>query len=173
MKILEFATFENLSNIIQNNFNNKAIMISINTILTQLDKLKRHLKCGFEEELIINSDGTVIRDPCISHCLLFAFDTENINKEKEKEIKDVIDLTGKNNDVKNIDSEFSLAKGWALKSNQKFGEKGGNRMMKEIKVLLECFFLNRNRNQKDKMNTQDMHTELLKYVETAEEDIPK
>lgn len=49
-------------------------------------------------------------------------------------------------------------------------------MKKGIKALLERFFLNGNRNQKDKMNAQDMHTELLKYVEVgelAEEDIPK
>ncbi|RHZ75937.1 hypothetical protein Glove_208g81 [Diversispora epigaea] len=100
---------------------------------------------------------------------------ENINKV-EREIEDIIDLTGNNNDIKSIDSEFPLIKGWALKSNQKFGGKGGNRMKKEIKTLLECFFLNGNRNQKDKMNAQDMQTELLKYVEAgelAEDDIPK
>ncbi|RHZ49869.1 hypothetical protein Glove_510g27 [Diversispora epigaea] len=100
---------------------------------------------------------------------------ENINKV-EREIEDIIDLTGNNNDIKSIDSEFPLIKGWALKSNQKFGGKGGNRMKKEIKTLLECFFLNGNRNQKDKMNAQDMQTELLKYIEAgelAEDDIPK
>ncbi|RHZ50567.1 hypothetical protein Glove_495g38 [Diversispora epigaea] len=407
-----FTTFENLFNIIQSNSNNKTIM---NTMFIQLDKLKRHLKCDFEEELAVGLDGKVIHDPCISHCLLFAFEnisedyqsklTEakeqllyflshqarkfylnaqfkailseldsngaviiadykmrvlpqsaretkqdffgkswlflepgeaktiidshhaaithtikrylrigydissgedivqaakgllgtslaNLEPNRNNEIKDVhesdktnkpkntrkkskiktikgisnffywewpcqdkyegyirarplphvgnwsnfspsyiadlwnsplyqpqplisqctipetkwtipitmesdsnennininiegtyssktidiIDLTGNNNDIKSIDSEFPLIKGWALKSNQKFGGKGGNRMKKEIKTLLECFFLNGNRNQKDKMNAQDMQTELLKYVEAgelAEDDIPK
>jgi len=69
-----------------------------------------------------------------------------------------------------------LAKGWALKGSQKLGGRGGKRIKKEVKALLELFFLNGNRRQKDRMNAQDMYSELLKYVETGElekEDIPK
>ena len=49
-------------------------------------------------------------------------------------------------------------------------------MKKEVKSLLELFFLNGNRKSEDKMNAQGMHNELLKYIEAGEldeEDIPK
>jgi hypothetical protein len=49
-------------------------------------------------------------------------------------------------------------------------------MKKEVKVLLELFFLNGNRRSEDRMNAQSMHDELLKRVEAGEleeEDIPK
>ncbi len=75
-----------------------------------------------------------------------------------------------------IDQIFPLKKGWALKGNQKLGGRGGKRMKKEVKALLELFFLNGNRRQKDRMNAQEMHDELLKYIETSEfeeENIPK
>ncbi len=75
-----------------------------------------------------------------------------------------------------IDQIFPLKKGWALKGNQKLGGRGGKRMKKEVKALLELFFLNGNRRQKDRMNAQEMHDELLKYIETSEfeeEDISK
>jgi len=72
-----------------------------------------------------------------------------------------------------IDQIFPLKKGWALKGNQKLGGRDGKRMKKEVKALLELFFLNGNRRQKDRMNAQEMHDELLKYIETSEEDIPK
>src|SRR6266498_4235563 len=75
-----------------------------------------------------------------------------------------------------IDQIFPLKKGWALKGNQKLGGRGGKRMKKEVKALIELFFLNGNRRQKDRMNAQEMHDELLKYIETSEfeeEDISK
>ena len=49
-------------------------------------------------------------------------------------------------------------------------------MKKEVKALLELFFLNGNRRSEDRMNTQSMRDELLKYVkagELEEKDIPK
>ncbi len=67
-----------------------------------------------------------------------------------------------------IDQIFLLKKGWALKGNQKLGGRDGKRMKKEVKALLELFFLNGNRRQKDRMNAQEMHDELLKYIETSE-----
>jgi hypothetical protein len=51
-------------------------------MFTKLDKLKRHLKRGFEEELIINPDGKIVHDSCISHCLLFAFGECNNKHER-------------------------------------------------------------------------------------------
>ena len=63
-----------------------------------------------------------------------------------------------------------------MKGNQKFGGRGGKRIKKEVKTLLELFFLNGNRRQKDRMNAQGMRDELLKYVEAGEldeEDIPE
>ena len=37
---------------------------------------------------------------------------------------------------------FPLSLGWALKENQKFGKKGaGKRMTKQIRTLLEGFFM--------------------------------
>ncbi|RHZ90012.1 hypothetical protein Glove_9g308 [Diversispora epigaea] len=88
-------------------------------------------------------------------------------------IIDIIDLTVISNNINNVED---IAKGWALKGTQKFGGRGGKRIKKEIKTLLELFFLNGNRQQKDKMSAREMHIELMKYVETEEfleEDIPK
>ena len=40
-----------------------------------------------------------------------------------------------------LESIFELPKGWALKSNQKYGQKGGgNHMSVQITSLLEGFF---------------------------------
>ena len=76
-----------------------------------------------------------------------------------------------------VDEGFQLTKGWALKQNQIFGGKGsGKRMTKKVKSLLELFFLNGNINPWDKLTAQEMHDELLKYVETEEieeQDVPK
>src|SRR6266498_1481712 len=75
-----------------------------------------------------------------------------------------------------INQIFLLKKGWALKGNQKLGGRGGKRMKKEVKALLELFFLNGNRRSEDRMNARSMRDELLKHVEAGEleeEDIPK
>ncbi|RHZ64550.1 hypothetical protein Glove_322g17 [Diversispora epigaea] len=45
--------------------------------------LKRHLKRGFEKELTINSDGKVIHNSCISHCLLSTFGECNNKHENQ------------------------------------------------------------------------------------------
>ena len=79
--------------------------------------------------------------------------------------------------ISSIDEGFQLQKGWALKENQVFGGKGsGKRMTKKVKSLLELFFLNGNLNARDKLTAQEMHDELLKYVESEEieeQDVPK
>ncbi|CAG8542795.1 11903_t:CDS:1, partial [Dentiscutata heterogama] len=53
---------------------------------------------------------------------------------------------------------------------------GGTRIKKNIKSMLERFFLNGNLRSQERMNAQTMYDELLKYVitgEIEEEDIPK
>ena len=81
------------------------------------------------------------------------------------------------NNSTTIDESFQLQKGWVLKENQVFGGKrNGKRMTKKIKSLLELFFLNGNLNSRNKLTAQEMHDELLKYVESEEieeQDIPK
>ncbi|CAB5196430.1 unnamed protein product [Rhizophagus irregularis] len=45
----------------------------LNSVLQKIDALKRHLRCGYERELVVNADGTTKHDSCISHCLPYAF----------------------------------------------------------------------------------------------------
>ena len=45
--------------------------------------MKRHLRRGFEKELVINPDSQIIHNPCISHCLLFAFGECNDKHEMQ------------------------------------------------------------------------------------------
>ncbi|CAG8722736.1 5237_t:CDS:1, partial [Dentiscutata heterogama] len=53
-----------------------------------------------------------------------------------------------------------------LKGNQKLGNRvSSSRIKKNIKALLECFFLNSNRKSQDKIDEQAMHDKLLKYTE--------
>ncbi|RIB00563.1 hypothetical protein C2G38_2051555 [Gigaspora rosea] len=72
---------------------------------------------------------------------------------------------------------FPLRAGWALKGNQKLGNRGsGTRIKKNIKTMLERFFLSGNRRDQEKMDAQAMHKELLKYAETGDiekKDIPQ
>ena len=79
--------------------------------------------------------------------------------------------------ISSIDENFQLLKGWVLKENQVFGGKGSEKQMtKKVKSLLERFFLNGNINPRDKLTAQEMHDELLKYVESEEieeQDVPK
>ncbi|RGB24287.1 hypothetical protein C1646_773318 [Rhizophagus diaphanus] len=42
-------------------------------ILQKINNLKRHLHRDYERELVVNTDGTTIHNPCISHCLPYAF----------------------------------------------------------------------------------------------------
>ncbi|CAB4384438.1 unnamed protein product [Rhizophagus irregularis] len=46
---------------------------SRNTLVNELEKLRHHLKRGFENELAINEDGTILHSDTINHCLLYAF----------------------------------------------------------------------------------------------------
>src|SRR4051794_14255915 len=64
-----------------------------NEILGRLEKLKRHMKRGYEKELIIKSDGHIDHDPCISHCLLYAFgECTNEHETRCSECDQLFDL---------------------------------------------------------------------------------
>ena len=41
--------------------------------MSRIEKLHRHMKRTYENELTINTDGTISHDDCIDHCLLYAF----------------------------------------------------------------------------------------------------
>jgi hypothetical protein len=44
-----------------------------NELINELEKLRHHLKRGFENELHINEDGSISHVDTINHCLLYAF----------------------------------------------------------------------------------------------------
>ncbi len=70
-----------------------------------------------------------------------------------------------------------MKKGWALKENQKFGNKGGGtKFSKKIVTILQGFFHAGNVDKSDHYTAQDMHSELMKMTEDDEinqESIPK
>ncbi|CAG8805534.1 12770_t:CDS:2, partial [Gigaspora margarita] len=67
--------------------------------------------------------------------------------------------------VKVEDSRINLA----LKGNQKLGNSdSGTRIKKNIKAMLERFFLSDNRRNQKKIDAQAMHKKLLKYAETGD-----
>ncbi len=41
--------------------------------MNDLEKLRHHLKRGFENELTVNEDGTILHVDTINHCLLYVF----------------------------------------------------------------------------------------------------
>jgi len=77
----------------------------------------------------------------------------------------------------NIDAEFELEKGWALKSKQKYRiSGGGKRMTKRIKSYLEGYFLAGNVNKTDRMTAKEMVSQLHILADEGEiqvEDIPE
>jgi hypothetical protein len=78
--------------------------------------------------------------------------------------------------LNSIFDEF-LKEGWALKENQKFGNKGGGtKFSKKIITILQGFFHAGNIDKSDRYNAQSMYSELLKMAEENEisqESIPK
>ena len=42
-------------------------------MIHEIELLRRHLKRYYEEELVVNENGTASHTNCINHCLLFAF----------------------------------------------------------------------------------------------------
>jgi hypothetical protein len=70
-----------------------------------------------------------------------------------------------------------LKRGWALKSNQKYGKRGaGKRMTKTVKSYLESYFLAGNMNRIDRMTAKDMVEQLQILASEGEiqaEDVPE
>ncbi|CAJ0650539.1 4066_t:CDS:2 [Entrophospora sp. SA101] len=65
-----------------------------------------------------------------------------------------------------LESVFELPKGWALKSNQKYGQKGGgNHMPVQITSLLEGFFLIGEADRTRRYTAETMLKELNVMVE--------
>ncbi|CAJ0629724.1 3886_t:CDS:2 [Entrophospora sp. SA101] len=65
-----------------------------------------------------------------------------------------------------LESVFELPKGWALKSNQKYGQKGGgNHMPVQITSLLEGFFLAGEADRTRRYTAETMLEELNVMVE--------
>ncbi|CAG8852389.1 34680_t:CDS:2, partial [Gigaspora margarita] len=99
-----------------------------------------------------------------------------INHNKEDIVSIDQNERGERENEINNNVGFPLIKGWALKGSQKLGNRGGARIKKNIKLILERFFLNGNRRSQDRMNAQNMYNELLKYVEAGDiekEDVPQ
>ena len=68
-----------------------------------------------------------------------------------------------------IFSDFPLKLGWALKSNQKYGKKGGGkRIGKRVWVLLEGYFLQGNLDKSNWYKAETMLENLHKKVEEEE-----
>jgi hypothetical protein len=44
-----------------------------NSLVNKLEKLRHHLKREFENELVVDEDGTISHSDIINHCLLYAF----------------------------------------------------------------------------------------------------
>ncbi|PKB99016.1 hypothetical protein RhiirA5_430399 [Rhizophagus irregularis] len=76
----------------------------------------------------------------------------------------------------NVNAEFQLASGWALKANQKFGKRGGARMSKKVIALLQGFFHAGNADKSDRYSANNMLSELIHMANSGELDpeiIPK
>src|ERR1041385_876595 len=71
--------------------------------------------------------------------------------------------------IVDISDKFQLENGWALKSNQKYGQRGsGKRISMTVKSYLEGFFLAGNINKTDRMSAKDMVIQLKKLAEEGE-----
>ncbi|CAJ0839557.1 3989_t:CDS:2 [Entrophospora sp. SA101] len=77
----------------------------------------------------------------------------------------------------NINEKFQLEKGWTLRSNHKYGQRGsGKRITSKVRTYLEGFFLGGNVSKTDRMSAKDMMVELKKLMEEGEiqeEEVPE
>lgn len=88
------------------------------------------------------------------------------------------DINNDNLIMCNIENEFPLKSGWAIKKNQKFGKKGGGkRIPKVIVELLKSYFHLGNYDKSQRFTPEDMHNELIEEsVHNAQfslDEIPK
>ncbi|GES74920.1 hypothetical protein GLOIN_2v1535567 [Rhizophagus clarus] len=89
---------------------------------------------------------------------------------KDKTNKSMLEI-GNNTQIcpTDISDKFQLENGWALKSNQKYGQRGvGKRITVLVKAYLKGFFLAGNVNKTDRMSAKDMYIELNKLAEEGE-----
>jgi hypothetical protein len=71
--------------------------------------------------------------------------------------------------VIDINENFPLESGWALKSSHKYGQRGtGKRISMTVKTYLEGFFLAGNVNKIDRMSAKEMVIQLKKLAEEGE-----
>ena len=71
--------------------------------------------------------------------------------------------------IVDISDKFQLENGWALKSNQKYGQQSsGKCITMTVKAYLKEFFLARNVNKTDQMSAKDMVIKLKKLAEGGE-----
>ncbi|CAG8827352.1 18404_t:CDS:2, partial [Gigaspora margarita] len=95
----------------------------------------------------------------------------SIVRIKDKANKNILETGNNNNQTcfTNIDNKFPLESGWALKNNQKYGQRGSRkRITSTVRAYLKGFFLAGNLNKTDRMSAKDMITELKKLVEEGE-----
>ncbi|CAG8691925.1 10113_t:CDS:2, partial [Funneliformis caledonium] len=68
-----------------------------------------------------------------------------------------------------VDKMFELKRGWALKSNQKYGKRGAERRITTVvKSYLESYFLAGNINKTDRMTAKDMVEQLQNLANEGE-----
>ncbi len=67
--------------------------------------------------------------------------------------------------IDRVDTEFPLKPGWALKENQKMGNKGGGKCIsKKVIQYLQAYFHMGNLNPKDWYTVEKMHKSLKELV---------
>ncbi|CAG8505674.1 10275_t:CDS:2 [Cetraspora pellucida] len=120
----------------------------------------------------------LMKPPSLDFNVEEEYDEDDMNLDQNNERENAIN----NNPIvlitipSEIDVGFPLTKGWVLKGSQKLGNRGGTRIKKDIRAMLERFFLYGDQRPEEKMSAKAMREELLEYAEGGEiekEDIPK
>ncbi|RHZ88328.1 hypothetical protein Glove_23g66 [Diversispora epigaea] len=65
-----YVVFDLLITLIQGSLHEKSLK---QFLINEIENLRYHLRRGFENELVMNIDGTTNHVPCLEHCLLHAF----------------------------------------------------------------------------------------------------
>ncbi|GBB83303.1 hypothetical protein RclHR1_10020007 [Rhizophagus clarus] len=85
-----YTLFKSLIAIARNTFLQKD---QLDNVLQEIDTLKRHLCHGYERELVINANSIAKHNPCIFHCLPYAFE-KCLKNHKSRYLKSNIDENG-------------------------------------------------------------------------------
>ncbi|CAB5392224.1 unnamed protein product [Rhizophagus irregularis] len=103
--------------------------------------------------------------------------TKDQNKRAKNTLPDISENQENQNIIWNSTYEFPLESGWALKSKQKYGKKGGGkRISKRVWKLLEEYFLEGDVDKSKRFTATTMLENLRNKVEEREldeEEIPK